>query len=75
MMRYTAVFDFEDGKEPAVGINDGWLGGKLCAVQFSDALKELEILRQEPIGCEFARVLDENRWDLYERSDVPPNAF
>lgn len=41
-MRYTAVFEFPEGIAPAVGVNDSWLGGKICAVQFSDALYELE---------------------------------
>lgn len=44
-MRYTAVFEFQDGAGPAVGKKDGWLGGELCAVQFSDAIEELGKLR------------------------------
>lgn len=42
-VRYTVVFEFDE--EPKIKGNDSWLGGKLCIVQFSDALKELEILR------------------------------
>jgi len=42
-MRYTAVFEFAE--EPTIKKSDTWLGGTLCIVQFSDALKELEILR------------------------------
>jgi hypothetical protein len=44
-MRYTAVFEFADGNHPAVGAKDKWLGGDLCACQFSDALHENEMLR------------------------------
>ena len=45
-MRYTAVFEFQDGYEPAVGKKDRWLGGEIVALQFSDALAELEALRE-----------------------------
>lgn len=44
MIRYTAVFEFE-GLPPAVNKNDGWKGGKLCALSFKDDLEELEDLR------------------------------
>ena len=43
MKIYTASFAFE--KEPSIKKSDGWLGGKLLSVQFSDALEELEILK------------------------------
>ena len=46
-MRYTAVFEFPDGEEPSVGKKDTWLGGELCVLQFSDALEELEKLRED----------------------------
>ena len=46
-MRYTAVFEFEAGKEPRVNKGNGWLGGKLCAVQFNDALIENERLKNQ----------------------------
>jgi len=42
-MRYTAVFEFDE--EPTIKRADSWKGGKLITIQFSDALKELEILR------------------------------
>jgi len=44
-MRYTAVFEF-DGEAPAVSAGDGWIGGKLCAVSFSDEFFALEKLRE-----------------------------
>jgi hypothetical protein len=44
-MRYTAVFEF-GGKTPVqVKASDGWLGGTLVQVQFSDALEEIQRLR------------------------------
>lgn len=45
MTRYTAVFEFEEA--PAVCVKDTWLGGKLCAVQFNDALVEIDRLRNQ----------------------------
>jgi hypothetical protein len=45
-MRYTAVFEFKEGTEPAVGKKDGWLGGELCAVLFSDGLEELHAIKE-----------------------------
>jgi hypothetical protein len=44
-MRYTAVFEF-DGAAPGVSAGDGWKGGKLCAVSFSDEFFALEKLRE-----------------------------
>lgn len=40
--RYTAVFEFEDGKEPSVGAKDTWLGGRLVSCSFSDEMERLE---------------------------------
>lgn len=45
-MRYTAVFKWPEGHEPIVGRGDGWKGGELCAVSFSDAMDELHRLRE-----------------------------
>lgn len=46
--RYTAVFEFPAGMEPpSVGAMNDWLGGKLCAVQFTDALRENERLHNQ----------------------------
>lgn len=44
-MKYTAVFEFEG--EPTINKSDTWLGGKLCSVQFSDALEELDALQEK----------------------------
>jgi hypothetical protein len=44
-MKYTAVFDFEN--EPTIKASDSWLGGKLCVIQFSDALDELNKLEEK----------------------------
>ena len=43
-MRYTAVFEFEE--HPRISRLDSWLGGKLCCVQFSDAIAELEVANE-----------------------------
>ena len=45
MARYTAVFEWPDGEEPKVSRNNTFLGGRIIAVQFSDALEELERYR------------------------------
>ena len=42
-MKYTIVFEWPDGQEPAsIGPSDYFKGGKVTAIQFSDALAELE---------------------------------
>ena len=67
-MRYTAVFEFEAGTEPAVGKKDGWLGGELCAVLFSDGLAELVAIKKaaEAVIAENAHSGDEIWWHLAE---------
>lgn len=40
-MKYTLVFEFEEGKEPAINAGTEFMGGKCVAVQFNDALEEL----------------------------------
>ena len=45
-MRYTAVFEWEDGKEPVIGRRYDWLGGTLISVQFDDALAKLDELTE-----------------------------
>lgn len=61
-MRYTAVFEFKDGTEPVVGKKDGWLGGELCAVLFSDGMKELQAIKEaaEAVIAENGRPGDDN---------------
>ena len=44
-MKYTLVFKWPDGQEPAVSRADTWKGGELCAVQFGDAVEELRAMR------------------------------
>jgi hypothetical protein len=67
-MRYTAVFEFEEGTEPAVGKKDGWLGGELCAVLFSDGLAELVAIKKaaETVIAENAHSGDDIWWHLAE---------
>lgn len=43
MGKVTFVFEYEDGKEPAVNAGMEYLGGKVVAVAFRDALEEVEI--------------------------------
>ena len=45
MARYTAVFEWPDGEEPKISRTTTLIGGRLIAVQFSDALEELERYR------------------------------
>lgn len=46
MVRHTYVVEFAEGTpEPRVGADTEILGGRLVAVQFADALREIELLR------------------------------
>ena len=65
-MRYTAVFEFKEGAEPKVGKNDGWLGGELCAVMFSDGLEELKAIKEaaEEVIFQNAHMGDETWYRL-----------
>ena len=44
-MRYTVVFEWQHGERPVIRRGDGWNGGELCSIHFSDALQELKRLR------------------------------
>jgi hypothetical protein len=46
MIRYTAVFEWPDGQEPAISNTAAWLGGKLISIQFSDALAQRDRYRE-----------------------------
>ncbi|MGO3911867.1 MAG: hypothetical protein ACTJIN_20475 [Huaxiibacter chinensis] len=48
MGKVTFVFEYEDGKEPAVNAGMEFMGGKVVAVAFRDALEEPEIC-DEPV--------------------------
>lgn len=64
-MRYTIVVEWPAGQEPSIGAADEFKGGKVCAVQFSDALAELQALYeqnpglQEPAACTCRRCIRE----------------
>jgi hypothetical protein len=45
MARYTVVFEWPDGEEPKISRTTTLMGGRIVAVQFSDALAELERYR------------------------------
>ena len=67
-MRYTAVFEFKEGEEPAVGKKDGWMGGELCAVLFSDGLEELQAIKEaaEAVIFQNAHMGDDTWYHLAE---------
>lgn len=46
MSKITFVFEYEEGKAPVVHAGITLEGGKLCAVQFGDALEELGMLEE-----------------------------
>jgi hypothetical protein len=43
MGKMTFVFEYEDGKEPPVNAGMEFMGGKIVAAAFRDALEEPEI--------------------------------
>lgn len=43
MGKMTFVFEYEDGKEPPVSSGMEFMGGKIVAAAFRDALEEPEI--------------------------------
>lgn len=43
MGKVAFVFEYEDGKEPAVNAGMEFMGGKIVAVAFRDALEEPEV--------------------------------
>ena len=43
MGKMTFVFEYEDGKEPPVSAGMSFMGGKIVAAEFRDALEEPEI--------------------------------
>ncbi len=54
MSKHTVVLSFEDGKEPTYHAGMQVLGGSVGAVQFSDALEEMQLLeelRDELLGA------------------------
>jgi hypothetical protein len=45
-MKYTLVFQWPDGQEPAVSRADTFKGGELCAIGIGDAVEELRALHE-----------------------------
>lgn len=43
MGKMTFVFEYEDGKEPPVSASMSFMGGKIVAAAFRDALEEPEV--------------------------------
>ncbi|WP_324723792.1 hypothetical protein [Lelliottia sp. JS-SCA-14] len=46
MGKMTFVFEFEDGKEPPVNAGMEFMGGKIVAAAFSDALEESDVCNE-----------------------------
>ena len=63
-MKYTIVVEWPDGEEPVVRATDQFLGGKVCAVQFSDALAELEAMIEAQDRMLNAQMTLDTRQDL-----------
>jgi len=54
--RMTVVFEWPEGVEqPAINGGTEFFGGKCVAVQFNDALQELEETLEELEECKFQR--------------------
>lgn len=47
MSKHTVVLSFEDGKEPTYHAGMQVLGGSVGAVQFSDALEEMQLIEEQ----------------------------
>jgi len=67
-IHYTASFKFDGDRGPRVGAKDGWMGGSLCAVQFSDAFAEIEDLESQ-LAAKDERIR-ELEGDAYPMSDM-----
>lgn len=46
MGKMTFVFEYEDGKEPQVNAGMEFMGGKIVAAAFRDALEEPEVCHE-----------------------------
>ena len=46
MGKFTFVIEFEDGKEPPVSAGLEFMGGKIVAAAFRDALEEPEVCNE-----------------------------
>ena len=49
MGKMTFVFEYEDGKEPPVSAGMEFMGGKIVAAAFRDALEEPEVCTRLPL--------------------------
>lgn len=54
-----------------------WTRGNATGLTFLVPYKlpKHELPKQEPLGEPYQKVLDENRWDLYEATDNEPTVF
>lgn len=53
MGKMTFVFEYEDGKEPPVNAGMEFMGGRIVAAAFSDALEEPEICNEIGPGPDY----------------------
>ncbi|MXR83565.1 hypothetical protein GTJ59_23110 [Enterobacter hormaechei] len=55
MGKMTFVFEYEDGKEPSVNAGMEFMGGKIVAVAFRDALEEPEVCDEIVPGPDYLK--------------------
>lgn len=60
MKRYTIVVEWPDGQIPYLSADDTFKGGRVVAVQFSDALAEIEALYTQNPGLQFPHIQKES---------------
>ncbi|MCR3711936.1 hypothetical protein M8448_20980 [Citrobacter freundii] len=61
MGKMTFVFEYEDGKEPPVSAGMEFMGGKIVAAYFRDALEESEICNEpEPADNLLDKILKQS---------------
>ncbi|MDM2756665.1 hypothetical protein OGX83_17190 [Citrobacter sp. Cpo074] len=61
MGKMTFVFEYEDGKEPPVSAGMEFMGGKIVAASFRDALEESEICNEpEPADDLLDKILKQS---------------
>lgn len=52
MSKVTFVFDYPDGKEPAISAGMTYLGGKIVSASFSDLSAENMLLEEQVLGLQ-----------------------
>lgn len=52
MSKVTFVFDYPDGKEPAISAGMTYLGGEIVSASFSDLRAENMLLEEQVLGLQ-----------------------